>query len=259
MSKGGMAALFVFAAALAACSESAVGPRAATSRETTSTKDGGSNAVLTSGDTVRFSITIDPAHKTTYSLGNGNSLYFPAHSLCDPTQSSYGMGEWDKPCVQATQPLTISVKAWSDAYGHPRIDFSPSVRFVPSNDSKDWVIIAFSDYQASLDPVYNILYCPEITGPCIDESKMDSTLATVRDPKNGKVTRRVKHFSGYNVAAGDSGDGLYDLSSNSVETARGTVAQLNASSVFPMRSDANVAFHRAARGRRRSGYVLASG
>ena len=159
MRKGGKVALFALAAVLAACSENAVAPRSATPNEPASVEGGGSTASLTSWDTVRFNITIDPAHKTTYNLGAGNSLYFPAHSLCDPTKSTYGMGEWDKPCSEATRPLTIAVKAWMDSTGHPRIDFQPSVRFVPSNDSRDWVVLTFADYQASLDPMYNILYC----------------------------------------------------------------------------------------------------
>ena len=37
---------------------------------------------------------------------------------------------------------------------------------------------------------------------CYDESKTDLSLLTVRNPLTGRVTRRIKHFSGYNVAAG---------------------------------------------------------
>lgn len=259
MRKGGMAALFALVAMLAACSDNAVGPHAVMVKDAGRGSGNGSTATLTPMDTVRFSITIDPAHKTTYDLGDGNSLYFPAHSLCDPTQSSYGVGEWDKPCVQATQPLTIAVKAWADSLGHPRVDFTPSVRFVPSSDSKDWVRLTFADYQASLDPVYNILYCPEITGACFDESKLDPTLATVRDAKNGKVTRRVKHFSGYNVAAGDSGDGAYYNLSNVLDATHGALAQLGGSSVLPDRSGLRVPVRRTGPARRSSGYVLASG
>ena len=84
--------------------------------------------------------------------------------------------------------------------------FDQHLRFVPSNDPSNWVVLTFADLQASLDPFFNILYCPNTTGPCIDESKTDLTLLTIRNPISGKITRRIKHFSGYNVAAGDGSD-----------------------------------------------------
>ena len=68
---------------------------------------GGATQALTPWDTIRFSITIDPSRQTVYYLGAGNSITFPAHSLCDRDQSSYGAGEWDKPCTQATSPVTV--------------------------------------------------------------------------------------------------------------------------------------------------------
>lgn len=215
MRKGGTTALIALVAVLAACSEDAVGPRSATPNEPASVEGGGSSAHLTSVDTTRFSITIDPSTRTTYNLGSGNSIVFPAHTLCDPTKSSYGAGEWDKPCTLATQPLTISVKTWIARNGHPQVDFTPSVRFAPSMYPTQWVVLSFSDYQASLDPSFKILYCPKPQGGCKDESKKDPSLATMRNPFTGQVTRRVKHFSGYNVAAGDSGDSDYSLSSAS--------------------------------------------
>lgn len=259
MRKEGKAALFVFAAVLAACGESAVAPRSAAPNLPASVKGGGgSSAHLTSSDTLRFSITIDPSSQTNYDLGAGNSIVFPAHSLCDPTRSTYGDGEWDRPCPLATEPLTISVKAWTARNGHPQVDFSPSVRFVPSMDPAQWVVLSFADYQASLDPMFKILYCPKPQSGCKDESKKDPSLTTTRNPITGQITRRVKHFSGYNVAAGDV-DSDFGYRSAAVESAHGTVAQLNVSSVFLKRSDVSTLLRRAVFVRRRSGYVLASG
>jgi hypothetical protein len=56
----------------------------------------------------------------------------------------------------------------------------------------------------------NILYCPSVGAPCIDESLTDSTLATHVQGQNGRVvTRRIKHFSGYVVT--NYADAMGDL------------------------------------------------
>jgi len=203
--------MIAIAAALAACSESSMAPAKQAPQAAVFEHGGGATADLSSTDTLKFSITIDPLHQTYYDLGSGNSIMFPAGSLCDPVRSSYGSNEWDKPCVQATSPVTVAVAVWLDARGHPRADFTPNVRFVPSADSKQWVRITFSDFQASLDLSFSILYCPSLHSRCKDEAKKDPTLATYRDPITHKLTRRIKHFSGYNVAAGDdSSDDVRD-------------------------------------------------
>lgn len=157
---------------------------------------------LSMDDTVSFSITIDPATITTYNLGAGNSLTFPAGSVCDPAVSTYGPTQWDEPCVAATSPITVNVKAWLDGQWNPQVDFSPHLRFVPSELATQWVRIVFADYSASLNPLYKILFCSSPTATCIDESLTDPTLVTVTDPLTGTVTRRIKHFSGYLVGAG---------------------------------------------------------
>jgi len=163
----------------------------------------GYTGALTSTDTAKFSITLDPWRSTTYYVGDGNSLYFPAGSVCDPLLSTYGVGQWDKPCSPIRSSVTVNVKAWLDGSGHARVDFLPHLRFVPSVLPSGWVNITFADFQASLNPFYNILYCPTDISSCYDESKLDPTLVTVRNAVTGKVTRRIKHFSGYMVGAGD--------------------------------------------------------
>jgi hypothetical protein len=171
-------------------------------------RGGGSSAKATQTDTIRFSFVIDPSRSLIYDLGAGNALKFPAHTLCDPNKSSYGDDEWDKPCTLATSPLTESVKVWLDVHGHPQVDFSPDIRFVPTLDPTKYVSIQFADAAAAADPLYKILYCkkPKQNAQCIDESLIDPTLVTVRDPLTGHLERRIKHFSGYNVAAGRAMD-----------------------------------------------------
>jgi hypothetical protein len=268
MSKIRMAAVLGLAASLAACSENSMAPR--DTSPTTSVAGGGATAALTSNDTIRFSITIEPWHTTYYYLGQGNSITFPAHSLC-MLGSSYGPTEWDKPCMPAWSSLTVNAKAWLDGSGHARVDFDKHIRFVPSSNPYQWVVLTFADLQASLDPFFNILYCPD-TGACYDESKLDPSLATVRDPVTGKVTRRIKHFSGYNVAAGDDvldggidpvsanrmmGDrplsvSTADLSLDDLESVARAHPELNEREVETM-------LNLIRRSRKFSGYILASG
>jgi hypothetical protein len=202
-------ALLAFAIGLAACGESAVGPKsqAPSAPSSPAAVGGGSNATLTGFDTIRFSIVIDPARATYYNLGAGNSISFPAGSLCDPSKSTYGVGEWDKACTLATAPLTVNAIAWLDSTNHPHIDFNPSVRFVPSADPAGWVTISFTDYYASWMSSSAIGYCRNLSATCVDESKFDPTMTTVRDAITGRLTRRIKHFSGYNVFSGRDDDG----------------------------------------------------
>jgi hypothetical protein len=265
MIKASKIALVAVVAGLAGCSDGLAGPQQA-APSTSSADLGGSMEALTGSDTVRFSITIDPSRQTNHFLGDGNSLQFPAHSLCDPTRSTYGIGEWDKPCVKATMPLTVGVKAWLDSHGHARVDFSTHVRFVPSNDRSQWVMLTFGDLQASLDPFYNILYCATTNGTCFDESKTDPTLLTFRNPLTGKVGRRIKHFSGYNVAVGHDGDMENRTSStNSVGSMLSVAsAQLNPPSLTFLKAffripDLDFVLNNVEFLRRFSGYMLASG
>jgi predicted small secreted protein len=196
------AVLVAITAGLAACSDNTVAPRGGAPDVSSAGHEGGVTTALTPWDTIRFSITIDPSRQTVYSLGAGNTITFPAHSLCDVAQSSYGPTEWDRPCKQATSAVTVQAKAWTDRKGHARVDFDTHLRFVPTAKPAAWVVLSFADFEASLDPFFNILYCPHATGKCYDESLSDPSLLTVRNPLTGRVTRRIKHFSGYNVAAG---------------------------------------------------------
>jgi hypothetical protein len=257
-----LALLAVAAASLAACSDTAVvtsepQPSAVSYGE-------GSTQDLAGTDTIRFSITIDPNRTTNYYLGAGNSITFPQGSLCDPTKSTYGVGEWDKPCTVAKTALTVNAKAWLDRKGNPRIDFSRDVRFVPSADPSKWVVLTFASLQASLDPMFNILYCPSANSTCQNEAKKDPTLVTVRNPLTGKVTRRIKHFSGYNVAAGEESS-LFNMVGDPPFMSI-SVGDFGFDSIDAIRSHFNVSdaearelLDRIRSGRALSGYILASG
>jgi hypothetical protein len=187
----------------AGCNEGTMAPRSQSSQAPE--VGGGFSASLTGWDTARFVFTIDPARTLTYALGSGNSITFPAGSLCDPS-STYGMTEWDKPCAPATGPINIATKAWLDRNGNPQVDFGTHVRFVPTAVPSGWVTITFGSKFQAASPFFNILYCTSIGQQCINESLTDPSLATVVDPITNRVWRRIKHFSGYILTSGDGCD-----------------------------------------------------
>ncbi len=195
----------------AGCSDSSVAPKSAAADANDATiAGGGATAALTSVDTLRFTFVIDPSRTVTYDLGAGNKIVFPSHSLCDVNRSSYGNGEWDKPCTPATYPTTIQTKAWLDSKGLAHVDFDKHVRFVPTSNPAGWVMLSLYDYGASTLAWLNIEYCKDLKSQakdnCKDESKDDPTLATVKNPVTNQYTRRLKHFSGYSLTSGRASD-----------------------------------------------------
>jgi hypothetical protein len=217
--------LIVSAVLLGACSDGSVAPSAPAASPTI---DGnGATANLTMLDTIRFTLSINAEKPSFIFLGAGNWLTIPAHAVCDPTTSTYGPTEWDKPCDVARNTVAVKAKAWLDKDMHPHVDFEQHLRFVPSANPAQWVMITFTDYSASFTPGSQILYCASPTSSCVDESKSDPTMATVKDPVTGHVVRRIKHFSGYNVFSGrcDATDPSCS-SDSSGSMSRGTAAPL---------------------------------
>jgi hypothetical protein len=138
-----------------------------------------------------------------------HQIFFPANSICDPAVSTYGVTEWDKPCVALTKPIDIHAEIRNSLVGGlPAIDFKPSLRFVPTQDAAHWVYLYFytdavrgmTEEQAKA--TFKILWSPALGMPGIDESLVDPTLKTRFRPKLGYVYRRIEHFSGYQVGAG---------------------------------------------------------
>jgi hypothetical protein len=138
-----------------------------------------------------------------FTLGR-HSIWFPANSICDPETSTYGLTEWDKPCAPISEPIRIHAKL-REQDGRSWVDFSPELRFVPSNDERRWVYL-FMSTRTSERPRRNnvppILWSPAIGMPGIDESLTDATLKTHWSRQFRGVYRRIKHFSGYNVHSG---------------------------------------------------------
>lgn len=153
-----------------------------------------------SGDTARF--TVDPTKGGWFSLADGHYVYFPANAICD-LSSPYGPGQWDSSCTRATQPIAITAVSMKNGLGMPYVNFQPAMRFAPSTDQSKWVWLFLYDQQAATTSLQQINYCFDGLG-CYDESVLDPTLVTHRASGYPYLYRRVKHFSGYNVAAGFS-------------------------------------------------------
>jgi hypothetical protein len=208
-------ALALGGALLAACSDAPLAPRAdaapdlareyAAHRTALASTDRPSfNVAGTATDTLRTSFTYYPAAGATLWAGP-HKLVVPAYGVCDPATSGYGPATWDRACAALTTAKTFSVKAWTDAAGHPRIRVTPDVRFVPTRITT----LYFYDRAAALDPSAAFVWCPSTGGACVNESLRDASLKLKRDLSNTYVYGRVKHFSGYNVVV-DRADGGSD-------------------------------------------------
>jgi hypothetical protein len=136
-------------------------------------------------------------------VGN-HAVVFPARSICDPARSSYGEGQWDAPCKPLSRPLKITARL-STANGVRAVDFSPSIRFVPSASSSRWVWIFMYTPEArganDLSP-FSILFSPSLGATPVNDAAGDATLRTYVDTRSGVSFRRIKHFTGYSVGAG---------------------------------------------------------
>jgi hypothetical protein len=175
-----------------------------TSSGTSSSSTSIVTSTSSSGGSGRMLFSVGPYSTVTIRLGD-HRIYFPAGSICDPALSTYGPTEWDKPCQRLRSYITISAAWWTDpATGHPRIEFQPALRFVPTSDASKWVTLTLKDQAASsLQPGQSLVITwRDASGNWVDESLTDATQRTMVDPASSSVSRRIKHFSGYLVALG---------------------------------------------------------
>jgi hypothetical protein len=158
---------------------------------------------------------VDPTQPAQLRLGN-HLVSFPANSICDPATSGYGPDLWDTPCTPLQQPITIHA-SWKSKLGHAFIDFEPALRFVPTSDPSQYVTLTMKDYVA-LDSTqrYPIYWLRPSDSTWVDEGMLDSTENPVMNIQGNKVTRRLKHFSGYLIGATEICDAYLDPSCESV-------------------------------------------
>ena len=207
------AALLAVFVAAGACSDSTSAPRVADrpafdvealQPEASRSHDWSSSQQQSGEDNVA-TLTIDPNVSRTYAFGL-NWIYFPSHSICDPATSGYGVTLWDTPCTPLSQPIQVTVH-WSSKGGYAFATFSPELRFVPADARAPyrWVVLSLHTNRALLTlDAYNIL-SDAGDGNWINEAATDPTLRAWLDPLHNAVYRRVKHFSGYMLAAGFDG------------------------------------------------------
>ena len=144
-----------------------------------------------------------------------HAIYFPAHSICDPATSTYGPGEWDAPCTALTEPIRFRAEI-RQLEGRSWVDFSPAVRFVPTDEPANAVWLYMKTASLSTDPDsalrmlrhMSVLYSPSLGDPGINEALTDASLKTYIWLDGGVAFRRIKHFSGYNVYSGRTEEGL---------------------------------------------------
>lgn len=143
-----------------------------------------------------------------------HGVWFPANSICDPAVSTYGPTEWDKPCSTISAPITIHAEI-KEQHGLPYVVFTPDLRFAPATrkggsslDPKKFVNLYMyvGEASASDDGAYEIKWVADDASQPLSEAASDPSLQTRRMFKGQVVYRRVKHFSGYLVAAGIDGD-----------------------------------------------------
>ena len=152
-----------------------------------------------------YSVTFDPSHDQSFSLGP-NHLDIPANAVCNLVTSGYGPAYWNHGCSPQTLAVTLTVVIKNAASSNPSVNFYPAMRFNPDKNVR---LFMYAPNVSSTDAKnWLMFYCPDI-GKCVDESLTDSALATYIDYSSNVLFRRVKHFSGYTVAE-RAPDGIVD-------------------------------------------------
>jgi hypothetical protein len=158
---------------------------------------------------------IDPTQPASLKAGD-HIVSFPANSICDPATSGYGEDLWDAPCSPLQQPITIHA-TWTSKYGHAYVDFQPALRFVPTSDPSQYVTISMKDYwNFDASKSYPIFWQRPSDGVWVDEGMIDESMSTITDLNGNRVSRRIKHFSGYLVGPSEICDAWSSSSCASV-------------------------------------------
>lgn len=191
----------------AACSESVVAPGSASLSTPVSmalAPQGRPSLTLAGGAALNTAADFTVSAKGGVFFVGNNAVVFPAKSICDPATSSYGAGTWDSACEPLKGLITVHAVARA-VDGRTQVDFTPDLRFVPSNKTSDWVwLYMYTPTAAGAVNLaqFNIMYAPTLDGALVDESLADASLRTYVDSRSGVSVRRVKHFSGYTVSTG---------------------------------------------------------
>lgn len=128
------------------------------------------------------------------------TVTFPANAVCNPRNSGYGAGTWDNPCHSLKKDYDLRAAYWVE-HGEPFVEFLADIRFNPEKN----VILSVSlpGLKGSTDSK-DILYWSRTgqTTTRVSESSTDESVRSFFDSVSGKLSRRIKHFSGYVVTSG---------------------------------------------------------
>jgi hypothetical protein len=228
-----------------ACRDSVLAP----ARGATSLSAAASPSLSASGSkqnrTLLGTIDLSP-NGGTYHVGDFD-VVMPAGAVCEPATTKYGPRYWDDDCTPTRRQITVNVVAKTQG-NKVSVDFQPDLRFRPS---AGWVVVqtnAYRDLLTSSDvrqlsstapffQNFGIFYVPTGGKSRIDEASStgDGSVATHVDLRTGLVWRRVKHFSGFLVSAGqkcDSGVTSGDVTCPVDDGGSGNVVGASAAMLF---------------------------
>ena len=197
---------------VAACGDSSTGPRTTAPRALSASavpafdvsgREHGDKSAE-SGESTEFTLT---AAGGVFSIKDVFSVDFPANSVCSP-RSTYGPGEWDSPCSTLRGKESVHIHATlsmtSNGVG---VNFSPELRFSPSKIVKLSTGIFAEQLESNPGVLFPINFTPSLGSSGIADYLTDPSLVTRAGP-NGTEWRRIKHFSGYLIGAGNTCDPL---------------------------------------------------
>ena len=202
------AALF----AAAACSDSTVMPTPGSGSLTAS--DRAPSLSLSVGSTIYlggdFNLT---SAGGTFTIAGIYTVNFPKNAVCDPGLTDYSAAQWDAPCVTLADGQSIKVHGTvMMTTSGVAVDFQPELQFSPSanvtlyTDLYGPTIVRNRAYYAAHPGDLGSLamsYIPSIGGDRTADYAGDASVITHVSLLDGRVWRRIKHFSGYTVFTGD--------------------------------------------------------
>jgi hypothetical protein len=158
-----------------------------------------------------YTFTVDPRIDQVVTLGKSR-VVLPASSVCAIGVSGYGPTLWDRGCNPEKRPFALKVTVAGSGTENAALDFQPSMRFDPTK--RVTMDISVPALSAGTTYDWTIFYCPTPSGQpgarlgtnlmradptCVDESLTDPSLSVTADYQNNVLTRRLKHFSAYQI------------------------------------------------------------
>jgi hypothetical protein len=161
-----------------------------------------------------YTFTVDPRIDQVVTIGHSR-VVLPASSVCALGVSGYGPTLWDRGCNPEKRPFTLKVTVAGSGTENAALDFQPSMRFDPTKTVTMDIFVPQLSAGTTYD--WTIFYCPTPSGQpgarlgtnlmradptCVDESLTDPSLGVTADYQNNVLSRRLKHFSAYQIARG---------------------------------------------------------